>query len=261
MERTASKNIFTNVDNSLTSLYEELPPVSCTSCGKCCSSPHITFVEALHLFTWLFETKSNPELEQLFNAETIPQKYAFNFKCRFEDSQSKLCGAHPARGFICRVFGYPVLDRMGVDRMDNCREPDRPVIPNVRLSRMHSWLDRLADFNRAYFPDFNSPPYHITGFNIETWLDIAVTNYGRQPFILYHRELNNLPFDELNLTFRDRTHLSTRLAKIDTFQQARSRGDIFLADRLIKNILTSEPMTGTFFRFEANRYHSNLRAA
>ena len=257
MERPRSKNIFTNAP--LLDLYGELPPVSCTSCGKCCASPHITFVESLHLFRWLFDAKSVCELETLFNAETIAQKFAFNFKCRFEDSQTKLCGVHPARGFVCRVFGYPVLDRMGIDRMDNCREPDRPLLPDVKRSRMQDWLDRLADLNRIPFPSFNRPPYHITGFNIETWLDIAQTDYGRHPFTVYHRLLCELPFDQLSLDFSDRTHLSTRLAKIDLFHQAEGIGDRKNAIHILENLLTSEPMTGTFFRYEARRYLDGIR--
>lgn len=258
MERHQGQKIVTLAFAELESLYQELPPVSCTSCGKCCASPHITFVEAMRLFSWLFENKPKEELETIFNSETVPQTYAFNFKCRFEDSRTKLCGVHPARGFICRVFGYPVLDRMGIDHMDNCREPDRPVIPQVRVSRMHQWLDRLADFNRTYDPDFNRPPYHITGFNIETWLDIAGTDYGRTPFSIYHRELNSLPFNELVLSFSDRTHLSTRLAKIDLFHQARVRQDRKLCGRVIDHLINSEPMTGTFFRYEAQRYRETL---
>lgn len=259
MERRPAVNFFTDTNPKLTVLYQDLPPVSCTSCGKCCVSPHITFVEAMHLFTWLFETKDKEALEILFNAETVEQRHAFNFKCRFEDSQTKLCGVHPVRGFICRVFGYPVLDRMGIENMDNCREADRPVIPNVRLSRMHGWLDRLAWLNRAHFWDFNRAPYHISGLNIETWLDIAVSDYGRPPFDLYHARLNRLSFSKLSLTFSDRTHLSTRLAKIDLFHQARRFDHKILALQLLENLLTSESMTGTFFRFEARRYYSNLK--
>ncbi|MBI4179729.1 YkgJ family cysteine cluster protein [bacterium] len=261
MERPTGEKNFTIARRQLGDLYESLPPVSCTSCGKCCASPHITFVEAMHLFNWLFETKPAAELEALFNAETIAQAHAFNFKCRFENLQTRLCEVHPARGFICRVFGYPVLDRMGIEGMDNCRETDRPVIPNVRTSRMTGWLDRLAWMNRLYYEDFNRAPYHISGFNIESWLDIAVTDYGRQPFSLYHAEFARLPFNQLNLTFSDRTHLSTRLAKIDLFHQVRARKDRHRARMILDNLLTSEPMTGTFFRFEARRCLESLTAA
>lgn len=258
MERRSGKNFFTLAQNDLENFYDALPHVSCTSCGKCCASPHITYAEALHLFAWLFESKLPEDLERMFNAETIEQTYVFNFKCRFENSETKMCEVHPARGFICRVFGYPVLDRMGIENMDNCHEPDRTVIPNVRLSRMHEWMDHLASLNRAHVQDFNRAPYHITGFNIETWLDIAVTDYGRHPFTLYHEELNALPFGDLNLTFSDRTSLSTRLAKIDLFHQALRHRNTSHAGRLIENLLTSEPMTGTFFRYEAKRYRSRL---
>lgn len=247
-------------ETPLEALYQELPPVSCTSCGKCCSSPHITFVEAFHLFSWLFESIRPREIEDFFNADSVAQSYAFNFKCRFEDAVSKLCGVHPARGFVCRVYGFPVLDRMGIDRMDNCRELDRPVIPNVRVGRMHGWLDRLGELNIAVCPSFRRPPYHVTGLNIETWLDIAVTDYARAPFSVYHRTFAALPFRNLRLNFSDRTNFSTRLSKIDAFHQARrhrGRSD-YTAIRILENLLTSEPLTGTFFRYEAAQYKKRI---
>ncbi len=247
------------IDQALAGLYQELPPVSCTSCGKCCASPHITFVETLHLFTWLFESCSTDDLESWFNAEMVEQSFAFNFKCRFEDPANRLCRVHPSRGFICRVFGYPVLDRMGIDNMDNCREPDRPVLPDVRRSRMTGWLDRLAELNRIVSNEFNRPPYCVTGLNIETWLDIAVTDYGRQPFRTYHETLRRLPFDRLRLKFQDRTDLSTRLAKIDILGEARRAGNETQAQTMAGHLLSSEPRTGTFYRYEAGRHIDSIR--
>lgn len=236
----------------LDALYSELPAVSCTACGKCCSSPHITFVEAFTLFDWLFQNVEPPQIEKIFNADSVAQATAFNLKCRFEGAETKLCGVHPARGFICRVFGFPVLDRMGIPGMDNCRETDRKIVPEVRLTKMDRWLARLAELNTRVAP-FNVKPYYVSGLNIETWLDVAERDYGRPPFTVYHRILNQLPFRTLSLTYSDRTNLSTRLAKIDTYWQSDSLRLRTQAERLLRDLSASEPMTGSFFRFDADR--------
>jgi len=87
-----------NWDSQLKNIYESVPGFSCEAgCGKCCVSPHITFLEFLY-FTIESESQLGfLERKKLMTKEMdFHDSYEGNLNCRYQH-EDQSCSVHPYR--------------------------------------------------------------------------------------------------------------------------------------------------------------------
>lgn len=247
----------------LESLYDELPEAPCVACGLCCVSPHMTFLEFAHLLQGMLTNWPPQRLHDLVHAAPGPEKrYPGNYVCRVQGEKG-LCELYPWRSLMCRLEGFPVLDRMGIREVQICPYiTDEQVETRLTPAQVDAWVQRLyaldAPWNRAV-----DEPYWLTGLNLECWLAVALDEKITQ---LPVRALRNhlrahFDLDPFAASYVDTTRLADKLELIDRFfQEAHEFRRPRRAVALLNRILGDFPRTGTHFQAEGRQYLELMRA-
>jgi|GEM_PF-572353 len=92
-------------DQSLETIYKEIPSGQCSGCGNCCAeSVHIFYSEFLSIYDHLVHLDKLEETLDRVKAFHV-QEWSKAQKCIFLDSDNR-CEIYPVRPLVCRLFGH-----------------------------------------------------------------------------------------------------------------------------------------------------------
>lgn len=244
-----------NALEKLKELYSNCPHVECFQSGECCVSPHLSFIELVHLFDYLLENFGKSQLQALTSRQPqLSEKYEGNLTCPLQSEN--LCSAHSGRGLSCRLEGHRIFDRY-------CKR-DEPICVNAQkktgleaaeLEDYEDFAARLIEINRTIFPIL-SPPYYLDGLTLECWFAVCFDPTISQPSFTRLRKIIDERFDLdfLRQLYTGQTALSEKIRLIGEFTLAYRSGNNAEALELITKIRNNYPFTGSFYYWQAEHY-------
>ncbi|MHC4887610.1 MAG: YkgJ family cysteine cluster protein [Planctomycetota bacterium] len=238
-----------------------LPPMPCIACGLCCVSPHITLVEFIRLIDSAL-TDWPPErlIQWVSTPPELERRYPGNFKCRVQ-TEKGLCDRHEARPLICRLEGFPVLDRIGMRESHICpyiTEEDLEV--PVGESDIDRWIADTFTVTNQFYPTYEEP-YWLSSLLPECWFAVALDETIKQPFFVWIREMirSTLDLDFLVPHYENYTRLGDKLGRIDQFFEYAEAKRPRKAVQAIRRVLYDFPFTGTYYQAEGKKYFHLMR--
>jgi len=119
-------------------------------------------------------------------------------------------------------------------------------------------MDRLTELNKGYY-SYYSPPYWVSGMNIETWLTVLFGKFEQHIFKLLKKiMLKEFDIQDMAGFFTQHVRLAEKLDLIDTFQAELPNGRLETLLPLLRCIQNDFPETGAYYYFEAEMYEKSL---
>ena len=236
-------------------VYQKIPDIQCLACGKCCVSPHVTLIEFCHMMTSL---RDRPEFLARILSRVVPRHpvYPGHMLCRFQTPDG-LCSLYPHRALTCRLHGNPVLRNAGLQYQVHC-DKARIVCDPMTMEDVYALMDRVSELNQGYY-SYYTPPYWVSGLNIESWLTILFTDIPQNIFRLLQKLIiRELDIQELSDYFNQKVRLREKIVLIDRFQQEMHHCNYPAALDLLEKIQNDFPDTGAYYYFEAEMYKKEL---
>ncbi|MBN1984489.1 MAG: YkgJ family cysteine cluster protein [Chitinivibrionales bacterium] len=239
------------LQQTMQSLYQKLPEVSCRACGRCCVSPTCTLSEFIYLFSNLLQCHPPGFIETAVLEKVKPhESYEGNLHCPFLINQK--CSVHPYRTAACRLFGVPSVSEFQIDSMVYCPHAITVIVGSGSFEFIQSWLSELITFEGTLYA-FNTEPYYIKGMSLQSWLDIYFdTTLNFDVFYDIHKALHTaLNLDFLSHTYVPQTGIREKIDKISVAWSLLSLADHQQLPSLLHSILNDYPLTGTYYYEEA----------
>jgi len=236
-------------------IYDSVHDIPCEACGQCCVSPHMTLIEFCYLMVPLCR---QPDLLQQVLSRIVPAhpEYHGNMLCRFQTPDNK-CSVYNRRALVCRLHGHPVLRKMGFQYQVHCAGSEHCTSP-LTPDDVYSLMDRLTELNKGYY-SYYSPPYWVSGMNIETWLTVLFGKFEQHIFKLLKKiMLKEFDIQDMAGFFTQHVRLAEKLDLIDTFQAELPNGRLETLLPLLRCIQNDFPETGAYYYFEAEMYEKSL---
>ncbi len=236
-------------------IYPLIPEIDCKACGKCCVSPHMTFLEFCFILSHLAE---NPDyfIDILSKNTPFHEDYPGHLTCRFQTAE-KLCGIYPYRTLTCRLHGHPVVKEMGLQTDIPCTYA-KPVKSTLGRQDLYGLIDRLTELNDGFY-SYYRPPYWISGLNTETWLTILFSEMPQNIFQLLQKLMQSeFDLQDFGAYFTQPVKLREKITLIDTFHKKRSLSRPEALCPMLEKIKTGFPLTGAYYVIEANMYLEEL---
>jgi hypothetical protein len=247
-----------NLLTQIQELYAELPQVACEQCGRCCVSPTCTLAEFIYLVHYCCDNLPAADFEKfIFAAPRMSETCEGNLVCAF--LQDKLCGVHLWRTGACRLFGIPILESLGVSDLVSCYNNIRVVSGESDEAFVSMWLGKLTHLNDTLYP-FGKAPYHVYGLNLESWLDVYFDALITVDVFLDIREKMGRYFDlsQYKSRYIPKTGIKDKIDKISILFLLIDSGDKATIRELLVSIRDDYPLTGTYFRKEAETFLAAL---
>lgn len=245
----------------LEELYASLPPMPCIACGLCCVSPHITLVEFAYLMNNIRETWPESRIITLVSTPSSPERrYPGSMKCRMQ-SEKGLCDLHQTRPLICRLEGFPVLDRIGMRQSHICPYiSDEDLERPVDESDIDRWISETFSLTNRFYQTYEEP-YWLSSLLPECWLAVALDDSIGQPLLVRIRQLirDTVDLDFLTPHFQNFTRLNEKLNFIDQFFSFAEEKQPRKAVQAIRHVLYDFPLTGSYYQTEGTKYLHLMR--
>ncbi|MHC4884174.1 MAG: YkgJ family cysteine cluster protein [Planctomycetota bacterium] len=246
---------------ALEETFTSLPPMPCIACGLCCVSPHITLVEFIYLMDSVLKDWPQERIIELVSTPPeMEPRYPGNFKCRMQ-TEKGLCDRHEARPLICRLEGFPVLDRIGMRESHICpyiAEEDLEV--PVAEADIDRWIGNTFALTNQFYPTYEEP-YWLSSLLPECWFAVALDEEIHQPFFVSIRTMirETLDLDFLVPHYENYTELRQKLGRIDQFFEYAEAKRPRKAVQAIRRVLYDFPYTGTYYQAEGKKYFHLMR--
>jgi len=252
------RQIRSEILTEIATLYNELPTVHCKGCGSCCVSPTCTAAEFIYLMDGILTTRSDNEIRSMITAPVeVHPEYSGNTICTF--LKNGKCSIHPIRTGACRLFGIPALSYMNIKDMVYCKNEVTATGTTTDIDAINQWLYRLVELNRKLHPLGTAPWYHV-GFNVECWLDLYFDDSLTQEYFVNLRNSMRKSFDLMRFAkdYKPRTNLHKKVITVERFSSEIDNGNAPLLKELLLDIRDGYPLTGTWFREEAEAFLAEI---
>lgn len=243
--------------DKLEKLYSSLPGMPCISCGLCCVSPHMTLVEFAYMLSGMLKSWDKQQLIDFIKKKPEAEtRYEGNFVCKFQGGKGD-CSLHKYRSMICRLEGFPVLNKMGIRDYIICPYiTDENMESTVNSEDIDRWVEETFNLSNEFCPVYEEP-YWLSGLNVDCWFAIALDKKITQPFILNVKAMirESFDIDFLEESYVDYTSLSEKLNLVDNFfVEAGENKNPKKAITILKDIMDKYPFTGSYYLDEAEKY-------
>jgi Fe-S-cluster containining protein len=245
----------------LESLYGGLPSMPCISCGLCCVTPHMTLLEFACLLKGMLAEWPRERLVALVSEPMEPEgRYPGNFKCRVQDGRG-LCALHRWRPLICRLEGFPVLNRMGIRDHEICPYiTDDQLDVEVKDTDIDRWVAHAFRLSNRFYPVYEEP-YWLSSLTPECWMAVALDEtIGQEPIMRVQamiREAFDLDFLEPH--YRDITRIAEQFDMVDRFFEEAEKKRPRKAVKILRAILHDFPRTGSYYQSEGLKYFNLMK--
>lgn len=243
-----------NVQAELKKVYQKTPDVPCNNCGKCCVSPHMSFIEVVGVLRRMVEVFTEEQLRTIISSRPVISVYHMsNIVCPLLVNNS--CACYESRPLSCRLEGIDVLDVL-THRERICQYQSGAVTDkDFGGQDIEDVLEMANKLNHQYTGSLDEP-YYFDSVNIYCWFAIMFDPDITQEYFLDIRRklLAEVDIAFLADSYVNHTRLNEKLDLIDRFfvlndeQKAQEALDCML------KVNSEFPYTGAYYYPQANVY-------
>ena len=242
------------VQQELGKVYQLTPEVPCNQCGKCCISPHMSFIEVVGVLKDMIKEFSEKQLRTIISSRPVVSEYHMsNVVCPLLVNNK--CSCYESRPLSCRLEGIDVLDKL-THRERICSYQVGAVSENefggVEIEEV---LENANVLNIPYCGNMDEP-YYFDSVNIQCWFAIIFDQDITQEYFLDLRKklLKEVDLSYLADSYVNHTKFNEKLDLIDTFFRLNNEQKAEEALECIQRVNTDFPYTGAYYYPQANVY-------
>lgn len=246
---------FDSVFRQIEEVYAKCPEVPCVKCGRCCSSPHLSFAEFAY---FLEKTLANVEQEKIIQMVTAPVIPSSLLEGHVDCPalENNLCIVDGGKGISCRYIGIPELSTgYGLDEplCKNITADD--MSEQVTVEKMEEALDTIALLNANIY-SYLSEPYFLDALNIQCWFAVCLDKDITQNLFVQLRELlrGRFDLDFLDEHYKNTTQLKEKLDMVDLFFELNEQQKAQEALACMEQIRDGFPNTGAYYVSQSRIY-------
>lgn len=238
----------------LKKVYQKTPDVPCGRCGKCCISPHMSYIEVVGVFRKMMEVYSKEELKTIVASKPIISEFHMtNIVCPLLVNNE--CSCYDSRPLSCRLEGIDILDVL-THRERICSFQVGAITANDFGGVEIEEVLELANELNAPFCGTMEEPYYFDSVNLHCWFAIMFDKDIKQEYFLKIREslLSELDLSYLAESYINHTKLNEKLDLIDKFFVLNDGQKPEEALECIRKVNEEFPYTGAYYYPQANVY-------
>ena len=244
---------------ALMKIYQKAPLVPCGNCGRCCVSPHFSFIELLPLLVRMEEVFSEQELRQLVSSKPVVSDFHMsNIVCPL--LRDNHCSCYDVRPLSCRLEGIDILDEL-THRQRICNHQQGAVAKDdFGGSEIEYLLEEATKLNSKYCGVMEEP-YYFDSVNLHCWFAVMFDKDIRQEFFLDLREkiFAGVDLRYLADSYVNYTKLNEKLELIDRFFELNNQQKAEEAFECIRKVNEDFVYTGAYFYPQSNVYINFMR--
>ncbi len=242
------------VQDELQKIYQRTPDVPCGECGRCCISPHMSFIEVVGLLRRMIEVFSEEQLRTIISSRPIISEFHMsNIVCPLLVNNK--CSCYDNRPLSCRLEGIDVLDKL-THRERICNHQSGAVDENnFGGQEIEEVLEEANVLNIPYCGNMEEP-YYFDSVNLHCWFAIMFDPDIKQEFFLDIRRklLFEVDLEYLADSYVNHTHLNDKLNLIDNFFVLNDQQKAEEALACMEKVNNDFPYTGAYYYPQANVY-------
>lgn len=242
------------VQAELSKIYQKTPDVPCNKCGKCCISPHMSYIEVVGVLRKMVEVFFEDEMKILVSSKPIISEFHMtNIVCPLlKDNE---CTCYESRPISCRLEGIDILDKL-THRERICTYQVGAVTEDDFGGQDIEDVLELANELNSPFCGTMEEPYYFDSVNLHCWFAIMFDKDIKQEYFLNIREslLKEVDLAYLADSYVNHTKLNEKLDLIDKFFILNDEKKADEALACIKSVNEDFPYTGAYYFPQANVY-------
>ena len=242
------------VQKKLQEIYLKAPDVPCGRCGKCCISPHMSFIEFIGLLKGMTAVLSEEQLREIISAPPVIAEYQMNnLVCPLLKTDK--CSCYENRPISCRLEGTDVLDKL--THRERICSYQSGAMPEEEFGgyEIEAILELANELNMAYCGNLEEP-YYFDSVNLHCWFAIMFDPDITQEFFL---DIRRKIFAVVDLayiadSYVNHTRLNEKLDLIDRFFELNNQQKAQEALECMQKINSEFVYTGAYYYPQANVY-------
>ena len=242
------------VQKKLQKIYLKAPDIPCGKCGKCCISPHLSFIEFIDLLKGMVVEFSEEQLREIIASQPVISEYQMNnLVCPLLKSDK--CTCYEYRPLSCRLEGADVLDKL--THRERICSYQSGAVPEEEFGgyEIEEILELANELNIPYCGNLEEP-YYFDSVNLHCWFAIMFDPDITQEYFL---DIRSKIFAEVDLahladSYVNHTRFNEKLNLIDRFFELNDQQKAHEALACMQQINTDFVYTGAYYYPQANVY-------